>query len=57
MTIPRNTIIGTAHQPARAEAEHFGQCPRCGAWVDRRDLGAVLDHNSDDPCPRPERPQ
>ena len=27
-----------------SEADHFVQCPGCGAWVDMRDLGMVLDH-------------
>ena len=29
---------------AETEVHHFGNCPVCGAYVDMRDLGAVLDH-------------
>ena len=29
---------------ATTEADHFGNCPVCGALVDMRDLGQVLAH-------------
>ena len=27
---------------AETEADHFGNCPVCGAYLDMRDLGQVL---------------
>jgi transcription initiation factor IIE alpha subunit len=32
---------------ARAELEHFGNCPHCGALVDMRDLKQVIEHVHD----------
>jgi hypothetical protein len=32
---------------ARTEADHFGNCPVCGAVVDMGDLGQVLAHVHD----------
>jgi hypothetical protein len=32
---------------AKAEAEHFGNCPVCGAYLAMRDLGQVLAHVHD----------
>jgi hypothetical protein len=32
---------------AKTEADHFGNCPVCGAFVDMRDLGQVLAHVHD----------
>jgi hypothetical protein len=32
---------------ARTEADHFGNCPVCGASVDMRDLAQVLAHIHD----------
>jgi hypothetical protein len=32
---------------AETEADHFGNCPVCGALVDMRDLGQVLVHVHD----------
>jgi hypothetical protein len=32
---------------AKTEADHFGNCPVCGALVDMRDLGQVLAHIHD----------
>jgi len=29
---------------AQTDADHFGNCPVCGAFVDMRDLAQVLDH-------------
>jgi hypothetical protein len=29
------------------EADHFGNCPICGAYLDMRDLGQVLAHVHD----------
>lgn len=51
----RGEIIGTSD--VATEAEHYGKCPRCGAWVGRRDLGAVLEHNGPEPCPKEDRQQ
>src|SRR3954447_19935271 len=34
---------GPTSGPA-SEAEHFIRCPACGGWIDRRDLGHVLNH-------------
>jgi hypothetical protein len=49
VTLPRGAYVAIWDAPD--EAEHYGQCPLCGAWVDRRDLGAVLDHQR--PLPHP----
>ncbi|MGB3930588.1 MAG: hypothetical protein WBL20_16720 [Sphingobium sp.] len=38
--------------PAVDELKHFARC-HCGAWVDRRDLGAVLAHNAPHAAPPP----
>lgn len=35
------------------ERKHFARCATCGAWVDRRDLGAVLAHNAPHDRPPP----
>jgi hypothetical protein len=32
---------------ARAELDHFGNCPHCGALVDMRDLAQVIAHVHD----------
>jgi hypothetical protein len=43
--IPRGKYIGKRiGEPAADESEHFIKCETCGAWIDYRDLGAVLDH-------------
>jgi hypothetical protein len=45
INLPRNRYRGVdLDQPDRPEAEHFARCPACGAVIDLRDLGAVLDH-------------
>jgi hypothetical protein len=31
--------------------EHLWQCPTCEAWVDMRDLGAMIEHG--EPLPHP----
>jgi hypothetical protein len=36
---------------AETEADHFGNCPVCRAYLDMRDLGAVLEH--EEPLPHP----
>lgn len=46
----------TSNRPAKY-AEHFVKCPACGAWIDCRDLGAVLDHAGPLPHPAIDRPQ
>jgi hypothetical protein len=33
-------------KPAESEAEHFMPCPNCGAPLDMRDLGQVLEHDT-----------
>ncbi len=33
--------------PSRHEADHFGNCPVCGALIDMRDLAQVLAHVHD----------
>ena len=51
--ICRGSIYGTAaERPGETEADHFVQCPGCGAWVDMRDLGIVLDDAR--PCRNPQ---
>jgi hypothetical protein len=42
---------GAPDSPVGCEAEHYGKCQRCGAWVVRRDLAAVLAHNSHETYP------
>jgi hypothetical protein len=37
--IPRYTPGNDADGVAQTEADHFGNCPVCGALVDMRDLG------------------
>jgi hypothetical protein len=32
---------------AQTEADHFGSCPVCGAYLDMRDLDQVLAHVHD----------
>ena len=32
---------------AKTEADHFGNCPVCGAYLDMQDLGQVLAHVHD----------
>src|SRR4051794_30355397 len=53
VTLPRGTYVATSEK--QDEAEHYGQCPLCGAWVDRRDLGSVLDHQKPLPHPAEDR--
>ena len=41
---------GTGFDPdgvAKTEADHFGNCPICGAYLDMRDLHQVLAHVHD----------
>jgi hypothetical protein len=56
--IPRATFIGEriGEPPART-AEHFIKCERCGGWIDKRDLGAVLDLEAPLPHPTGDKPQ
>jgi transcription initiation factor IIE alpha subunit len=42
--IPRYT---GRDEEARTEMDHFGNCPHCGALVDMRDLGQVIEHVHD----------
>ena len=47
---PRGKYIG--HRVCDlAKEEHYYRCPACGAWLDCRDLGQVLDHEG--PAPHP----
>ena len=39
------------------EAEHFYQCEACGGWIDKRDLGQVLEHEGPLPNPPQDNPQ
>jgi uncharacterized C2H2 Zn-finger protein len=44
---PRGRHIGKRlDKPAASEAEHFMACPNCGAMLDMRDLGQVLEHDT-----------
>jgi hypothetical protein len=45
---------------AESEADHFGNCPVCGALLDMRDLAQMLAHVHDQEieiCEGPEPPQ
>jgi len=42
--MPRKIIGKRRDGEPQDEREHFIKCPACGRWVDRRDLGEVLDH-------------
>jgi hypothetical protein len=44
--IPRNRGID-ADGIGETEADHFGNCPVCGALIDMRDLGQILAHMHD----------
>jgi hypothetical protein len=33
-------------KPGENESEHFMACPNCGAPIDMRDLGQVLEHDT-----------
>jgi hypothetical protein len=57
MTAPRGKYIGDRNGPPADEVEHYGKCPLCGAWVDRRDLAAVLEHQGPLPHPAEDQPQ
>lgn len=52
-TVRRGQYIGHRIDGAANESDHFYRC-RCGAWVDKRDLGMVFDHEG--PTPHPDRP-
>lgn len=55
--IRRGEFIGERQGPPVAEAEHFMKCPACGGWIDKRDLGQVLEHEGPLPHPAVDRPQ
>jgi hypothetical protein len=41
----KKTMTGRdADGVAQKELDHFGNCPVCGALVDMRDLGQLLEH-------------
>jgi len=43
--VPCGKYIGRpVGDPPKSKAEHFIKCPACGGWIDRRDLGQVIDH-------------
>jgi hypothetical protein len=46
IAIARNTGID-ADGVAETEADHFGNCPVCGAYLDMRDLAQMLAHVHD----------
>ena len=43
IAIARNTGIDV-DGIAETEADHFGNCPVCGAYLDMRDLAQILAH-------------
>jgi uncharacterized C2H2 Zn-finger protein len=44
---PRGKHIGKRlDKPAAREAVHFMACPNCGAMLDMRDLGQVIEHDT-----------
>ena len=47
MTEARNCLGVDPDGVANTEADHFGNCPVCGAYIDMRDLGQVLAHVHD----------
>ena len=53
---PRGTYIGVPHEPQKDEADHFYRCKVCGGLVDKRDLGAVLDHEPGGSHPAEDKP-
>jgi hypothetical protein len=56
--IRRGEIIGRPTGWVReSEADHFMQCPGCGAWIDMRDLGITLGHAGPFPHPAVDQPQ
>jgi hypothetical protein len=56
--IRRGEIIGerVGGEP-KSEAEYYIRCPACGAYVDMRDLGRVLEHEGPLPHPGQHRTQ
>lgn len=57
-TIRRGEIIGErVRGEPKSEAEHLIRCPACGAYVDMRDLGQVLEHEGPLPHPKQDQPQ
>jgi hypothetical protein len=58
LRVPRGTKYRSQRvggEPAN-EQEHFWQCPTCDAWVDMRDLGAMIQHGEPLPHPRGDKP-
>jgi hypothetical protein len=56
--IRRGEIIGDrVGGDPKSEAEHFIKCPKCGGYVDMRDLGQVLEHEGPLPHPAQDQPQ
>lgn len=53
--IPRGVYMGAPQKPPKSEAEHFYKCKDCGGWVDKRDLGSVLDHEPGGSHPKDDR--
>lgn len=55
--IPRGKYIGDRQggEPDD-EADHFYKCAECGGWVDKRDLGAVFDHEPGGSHPKIDQP-
>jgi hypothetical protein len=47
---PRFVARRVGGEPAD-EIEHLWQCPTCDAWVDMRELGAMIEHG--EPLPHP----
>lgn len=55
--IPRGVYIGEPQELPKSEAEHFYRCADCGGWVDKRDLGAVFDHEPGGSHPKEDQEQ
>jgi hypothetical protein len=54
----RGEIIGhRVDRDVKSEAEHFYKCPKCGGYVDKRDLAQVFEHEGPLPHPVQDKPQ
>jgi hypothetical protein len=58
MKIPRGKYKGRrVGRVPKDEREHFMQCPLCGGWFDKRDLGQVFEHEGPLPYPAEDQVQ
>jgi hypothetical protein len=56
ISVPSGKHIGERlDDNLKDESGHFIRCRACGAWVDCRDLNAILEHAG--PLPHPARTQ